>query len=35
MGKIINKTVGTLLVGTAIVLAAGFVLGLPFNFFMN
>ena len=34
MGNILNKTVGTILVGTAIVLAAGFALGLPFNFFM-
>lgn len=34
MGNIINKTVGTILVGSAILLAAGFVLGIPFNFFM-
>lgn len=34
MSKILNKTVGTILVGTAIVLAAGFVLGIPFNLFM-
>lgn len=34
MKNILNKTVGTILVGTAIVLAAGFVLALPFNLFM-
>jgi hypothetical protein len=34
MGNIINKTLGTILVGTAIVLGAGFLLGIPFNFFM-
>lgn len=34
MGNIVNKTVGTILVGTAILLAAGFALGLPFNLFM-
>lgn len=34
MGNIFNKTVGGILVGAAIILAAGFVLGLPFNFFM-
>lgn len=30
----INKTMGTLLVGTAIVLAAAFVIAIPFNLFM-
>lgn len=34
MANIINKTVGTILVGTAIVLAAGFVLAIPFGLFM-
>ncbi len=34
MANILNKTVGTLLVGAAIILGAGFVLGLPFNLFM-
>jgi hypothetical protein len=34
MGNLLNKTVGTILVGAAIILGAGFVLGLPFNFFM-
>ncbi len=34
MGNIVNKAVGTLLVGTAIILGAGFLFGLPFNFFM-
>ena len=34
MGNMINKTMGTILVGTAILLAAGFLLGLPFNLFM-
>jgi hypothetical protein len=34
MGNLINKTVGTILVGAAILLGAGFVFGLPFNFFM-
>jgi hypothetical protein len=30
----INKTMGTILVGTAIVLAVAFVVAIPFNFFM-
>lgn len=30
----INKTMGTILVGTAIVLAAAFVIAVPFNLFM-
>jgi hypothetical protein len=30
----LNKTMGTILVGTAIVLAAAFVIALPFNLFM-
>jgi hypothetical protein len=34
MKHILNKTVGTILVGSAILLGAGFLLGLPFNFFM-
>ena len=34
MKHIVNKSVGTILVGTAIVLAAGFALALPFNLFM-
>jgi hypothetical protein len=34
MGNIINKIFGTILVGAAIILGAGFVLGIPFNFFM-
>jgi hypothetical protein len=34
MGNILNKAIGTILVGAAIILGAGFVLGLPFNFFM-
>ncbi len=34
MKNVINKTVGTVLVGTAIILAAGFLLAIPFNFFM-
>ncbi len=34
MGNIINKTFGTILVGAAITLGAGFLFGLPFNFFM-
>jgi hypothetical protein len=34
MKNVINKTVGTILVGSAIILAAGFALGIPFNFFM-
>lgn len=34
MGNLLNKTVGTILVGTAIVLAAAFALAIPFNFFM-
>jgi hypothetical protein len=32
MNKILNKTLGTILVGTAIVLAASFLIALPFNF---
>lgn len=34
MGKITNRVLGTVLVGTAIVLAAAFVIALPFNLFM-
>ena len=34
MKQILNKTVGTILVGTAIVLAVVMVGGIPFNFFM-
>ena len=34
MKEIINKTVGTILVGSAIFLAAAFVLALPFNLIM-
>lgn len=34
MKNILNKTVGTVLVGTAIVLAAAFALAIPFNLFM-
>jgi len=34
MRNLLNKTVGTILVGAAILLGAGFLLGLPFNFFM-
>lgn len=30
----VNKTVGTILVGTAIVLAIAFVVAIPFNLFM-
>lgn len=30
----INKTMGTILVGTAILLAAAFVIAVPFNLFM-
>lgn len=30
----LNKTLGTILVGTAIILAAAFVIAIPFNFFM-
>ena len=30
----INKTMGTILVGTAIILAAAFVIAVPFNLFM-
>jgi len=30
----LNKTMGTILVGTAIILAAAFVIALPFNLFM-
>lgn len=30
----INKTMGTILVGTAILLAAAFLVALPFNLFM-
>lgn len=35
MANILNKTVGTILVGAAILLGAGFVFGLPFNFFLQ
>jgi hypothetical protein len=34
MGNLINKTVGSILVGAAIILGAAFVLALPFNLFM-
>lgn len=34
MGNFLNKTLGTILVGTAIVLAVAFVAALPFNLFM-
>lgn len=34
MGNLLNKTLGTILVGTAIVLAVAFVAALPFNLFM-
>jgi hypothetical protein len=34
MKHIVNRTMGTILVGTAILLAAGFLLALPFNLFM-
>jgi hypothetical protein len=34
MKHMVNKTVGSVLVGSAILLAAGFLLGLPFNLFM-
>ena len=34
MGNITTKVLGTVLVGTAIVLAAAFVIALPFNLFM-
>lgn len=34
MKNVLNKTVGTVLVGAAILLAAGFVIALPFNLFM-
>lgn len=34
MKNVLNKTVGTVLVGSAIILAAAFALALPFNFFM-
>ncbi len=30
----INKTMGMILVGTAVVLAIAFVVAIPFNFFM-
>lgn len=30
----LNKTVGTILVGTAIILAIAFVVAIPFNLFM-
>lgn len=30
----VNKTMGTILVGTAILLAAAFVIAVPFNLFM-
>lgn len=30
----LNKTMGTILVGTAIVLAAAFIIAVPFNLFM-
>jgi hypothetical protein len=30
----VNKTVGTILVGSAIILAVAFVVAIPFNFFM-
>lgn len=30
----LNKTMGTILVGTAIILAAAFLVAIPFNFFM-
>lgn len=30
----LNKTMGTILVGTAIILAAAFVIAVPFNLFM-
>jgi hypothetical protein len=32
MKHVTNKVVGTILVGTAIVLAAFFLVGIPFNF---
>lgn len=34
MKNVLNKTVGTVLVGSAIILAAAFALAIPFNFFM-
>jgi ABC-type phosphate transport system permease subunit len=34
MKHMVNKTVGTVLVGTAIVLAAAFVIAIPFGLFM-
>lgn len=34
MKNLINKSVGTVLVGAAIVLAAAFVIAIPFNLFM-
>lgn len=34
MGNLLNKTLGTILVGTAIFLAVAFVAALPFNLFM-
>lgn len=34
MKNIVNKTFGTILVGTAIILAAAFGLAIPFNLFM-
>jgi hypothetical protein len=34
MSHILNKVIGTILVGAAIILGAGFVLGLPFNFIL-
>lgn len=34
MKNVVNKTVGTVLVGTAIVLGAAFLLALPFNFIL-
>ena len=34
MKQVVNKTVGTVLVGAAIVLAVFFLVGIPFNFIM-
>lgn len=34
MKNIINKSVGTVLVGAAIILAAAFAIAIPFNLFM-
>lgn len=34
MKNVLNKTVGTILVGAAIILAVVMVGGVPFNFFM-